>query len=197
MRIAERVGLVSAASEFVVGLNGDEESIERTKKILPKCEVLDHGVSARSELPTLRALQLRLRDGEHVLYFHSKGVTHPHNELCETWSRCMENAVIRNWRQCVNDLDAGCETVGAHWLTREEFGPMVDTFFWGGNFFWSKSEFLKTLPELPETSTCREQDFLAEMWIGRGKRPIVKDYAHHWPGLEPCSRWKKNCFLIS
>ena len=99
----------------------------------------------------------------------------------------MERHVIEHWKQCVADLEAGCDTVGAHWLSKEKYGPQVTIPFWGGMFFWAKASFLAELPGLPSAPNCRQDWFLSENWIGMGRAPKLKDYADHWPGLIPCS----------
>jgi hypothetical protein len=197
MKLMQDVGLAAAADHFVIGLNDGPQTLALARGgVLDNAEVILHPPGSRSELPTLHALQKWLPGHEDwlVCYFHAKGITHPHDELCGLWRRCMTNVVVRGWRQCVADLEAGYETVGAHWLTREQYGPMVNTFFWGGNFWWAKANFLAELPPLKANSTCRDDDFLAELWIGQGRRPKVRDYAPHWPGLDSCGR---KCFLIS
>ena len=123
-----------------------------------------------------------------MCFWHIKGVTHPGDLLNHAWRKCMEWHVINHWKRCVADLDAGYETVGAHWLTKDKYGPQVTTPFWGGAFFWAKASFLAELPALPAAPTCRQDWFLSENWIGMGRAPKVKDYADHWPGLTPCSK---------
>lgn len=187
--LLERTGLMQAASHISIGLNEQPPIHGRLNATIQKLPIMFHGSNARSEIPTLHALQRWLPKDEewYVLYFHAKGVTHPNDRLCNVWRACMTRAVINNWHRCIKDLDAGADTVGAHWLTREQFGPMVGSFFWGGNFWWARSSFLRKLPQLPKTSVNRDMDFIAEKWIGMGPRPKVVDYAPHWPGLLPCS----------
>lgn len=191
-------GLLAAADSVFVGVNGDEHDLVQVFRFAPaKVRMENWGISARSELPTLHHLQQWLPGHEdwYVCYFHAKGVTHAHNDLCIAWRRCMEQPVIQNWRQCVKDLDHGCDSVGVHWLTREQYGPQVLTFFWGGNFWWAKASFLAELPPLKPTSLCREDDFSAETWIGTGRRPKVKDYAPHWPRIDLCGHAGR-CFMF-
>lgn len=190
MSAYHRCELAPHVQEFHVGLNEDIYP-DRVSDALPKnCHVMFHGKQARSELPTLHALQKWLPGHEDwlVLYWHSKGITHPHDKLNEVWRRCMEREVIWSWMPCVVALKAGYDCAGPHWLTREKYGPLVKTFFFGGNFWWAKASFLLKLPYLKSNSQCREDDFMAETWIGSGPRPNVRCVRDHWPGFDVCTK---------
>jgi hypothetical protein len=98
----------------------------------------------------------------------------------------MENVVLHNWRRCVADMDAGADAVGAHWLTREKYGAIVNpehggTPFFGGVFYWAKASFLAQLPPLPEKFACTADWYICEHWIGMGPLPKVVDYIPCWP----------------
>lgn len=191
METAKAAGLTDAAQEFVVCVNGDvENQLAARMAAPPKSRFIDHGAKARSLLRTVN----RLREWSiaHpdwlVCFWHIKGVTHPGDEFYATWRRCMEKCVIRNWKQCVKDIESGLDTVGAHWLTKEQFGNCVTFPFWGGQFFWATASFLAELPALPMEPTCRQDWFLSENWIGMGRTPRLKDYAPHWPNPGPCQK---------
>lgn len=197
MALWQQSGLAAAAALNVVGVNGTEHEADRLRPYLPvNCQLFVHGNEARSELPTLHRMQAWLPPGEEwaVCYWHAKGVTHANDALCRAWRQCMERATIVRWRRCERDLQQGYDSVGAHWLTREEYGSCVNTFFWGGNFWWAKSSFLANLPRLLANSTCRDHDYQAETWIGTGARPRIRDYAPHWPNLDKCTGVK--CYLL-
>jgi hypothetical protein len=190
MNLLNLSGLLAASKEFTVCVNGDSENQTAARILAPKkASFIDHGKESKGLLRTMNALREWAMNHPDwlVCFWHIKGVTHPHDALCAAWRGCMERAVIQNWRQCVADLTAGFESVGAHWLAKERYGSMVTFPFWGGQFFWARASFLATLPELPNNPTCREDWFKSENWIGMGPRaPKVKDYANHWPGLNNC-----------
>lgn len=188
MSALKSCGLEEAADSLFVGINGDAKDFDLVQTSLPtKAVAIGWGPQARSELPTLFALQRWLPGHEDwsVCYFHAKGLTHPNDPLTRRWRRCMEQTVLWNWRSCLEDLRTH-DSSGAHWLTHEKYGQ-VTTPIWGGNFWWARASFLVTLPPLPPNSKCRQDDFLAENWIGLGPRhPVVRDYSPHWP--DQCSK---------
>jgi hypothetical protein len=190
MEYMNQSGLTREASQIHICTNGGIINALVASSIAPEKSTLhDNGPDSESHLPTVCKLRewVLANPGWYVCYFHAKGVTHPQDEFNQHWRRCMEDAVIDNWRQCVADLDSGYDSVGAHWLTPEQFGSMVTHPFWGGMFFWATSDFLATLPPIPCKPQCRDDWFLSERWIGTGpNRPRVRDYKPHWPGLAVC-----------
>lgn len=59
---------------------------------------------------------------------------------------------------------------------------------WAGNFWWAKSDFLRTLPSIMNRERIKisglgaaESRFESEVWIGNGPRlPRVRDYHPRW-----------------
>jgi hypothetical protein len=183
MAALKNSGLLDAASEFYIGINGDESDAQVARLFAPaKAKFLVHGRKATSEIPTMFALRswLPTHADHYVLYHHIKGCSHPNEPAYAAWRKRMERAVVWGWRNCVADLDRGLDSAGAHWLTPEQFPNLVKSPFWGGTFFWSTAKFLLTLPPLPPPTWANR--FAAESWIGTGpRRPNVKDYCPGWP----------------
>ena len=185
MRALKNSGLLAAADEFHIGINGDEDDKDIARLFVPclNAKFVVHGPGVTSELPTLAYLRRWLPDHPdwYLLYHHIKGVTHPTEPLYAAWRRRMEKAVVWGWRDCVAQLDGGVDACGCHWLTPEQFPTLVHNFpFFGGTFFFATARFLLTLPPLPEATWANR--FAAENWIGMGpKRPRVKDYYPGWP----------------
>lgn len=183
-------GLARSAKEIHIGCNGEDDDVAVARMLAPSgSNVVAHGPNSAGEFPTLRYLigWLPQHQGWHVFYHHSKCATRT-DPLCEAWRFCMELATVWNWRRCVGDLKVA-DSVGAHWMTPEKFGDRVKAPYWGGNFWWARSEFLSTLPPLPERERNSAEHWLCEGWIGHGpRRPTVVDYAPHWPNLLDCSR---------
>lgn len=183
-------GLEEASREIHIVSNGGAGNLLLAAALAPDKSILhDNGPAAESHLPTVNYLRawLPTHPDWYVCYFHLKGVTHPGERLYHHWRKCMESAVIWKWRTCVSNLEAGLDSVGAHWLTPERYPGTVKSPFWGGMFFWARAEFLLTLPALPEAPRSREDWFLSEGWIGSGpQRPRVFDFSPHWPSLVAC-----------
>lgn len=186
-------GLLDAAREFHVGLNGGEETLQMARLLLPpESKITLHGLQCHTELRTLLLLEQWLpthRDW-YVLYFHSKGASHPvGHDLSTRWRGCMTRHCILNWRQCAADLDAGFEAVGCHWMVPPAT-PLGQHIF-AGTFFWAKASYLATLPSVMVRDRIKvsgldalESRYEAEVWIGNGPRlPKVRDY--HGPNWNP------------
>lgn len=189
----ETSGLLDAASEFVVGINGPiQESLDYARILIPKkAHIISHGPDSFSENQTIVELEnwLVSHPDWYVLYFHAKGCTKVpgtvYFEVANRWRNCMTEHLVFNWTRCVRDLGNGHEAVGCHWLT--SMGSDHSQSYFGGNFWFAKSSFLRTLPSIKERGRIKmsgigskESRYESEVWIGNGPRlPRVKDYANH------------------
>lgn len=183
-------GLLSAASNFFIGVNGEYGTSPVT--FPEKANVIYNGSKCRTELRTLRILENWLPGHEDwaVLFFHSKGATHKIGDShSDPWRNCSMHHLVKNWEYCVADLGRGLDSVGTHWMTGDETPPGQS--IWAGNFWWSTGKFLNTLPSVMEREQIKrlgldhvESRYEAEVWIGNGpKLPTVYDYCSGWnPG---------------
>lgn len=190
MALLHASGLSVEATEIHVGLNGGSESENSAASLLPgKCQVRFHGLDMHNENGTIVMLEewIASHPDWHVLYFHSKGATKPVGDgFTGRWRSCMTNTVIKNWRQCVSDLEAGYDAVGVHWMVPPQTPPGQHIF--AGTFFWAASNYLRTLPSIKDRDRIKvsglgspESRYEAEVWIGNGPRlPKVKDYHPNW-----------------
>ncbi len=188
-------GLLESSSEFHVGINGGEESIDYSQLVIPsKAKVFFNGLHSKSEILTLVQLQYWLPGHQNwnVLYFHSKGATKGQNKMVSRWRDRMMFYNVVEWKKCVSDLEVGFDSVGCHWLDSKNQRSMPPgQAIWGGNFWWAKAAFLMTLPDLTKTARARISGlesmagrYEAETWIGSGRRkPKVRDYHPGWPHL--------------
>lgn len=176
-------GLVDAASEIIIGVNGDEESGMLGSVIFPeKARMVLHGLQCRNECRTIAEMEkwLTTHPDWHVLYLHTKGATN-HCELNVRWRRCMMRGCVSRWQECVNSLERGYEAVGVHWAPH--MGVHLDQHYFAGTFFWATSNFLRTLPSIYERARIKESGidsvesrYEAEVWIGNGPRlPKIRD----------------------
>jgi hypothetical protein len=176
-------GLADAAEKVFMGVNGDEFDRLAVQSLAPKKAVVMAFPHGQSEIPTMDFMWgwAKENPGWYACYFHMKGVSRPGNAIWMRWRRCMENAVIWNWQTCVETLEGGFDSVGAHWLSHQKY-PMIPPSqrYWGGNFYWSTTDFLRTLPRLAKDSVAARYE--AEVFIGSGPRvPRVFDMAPHFP----------------
>jgi len=183
----QQSGLLDAADEFYVGVNGDADDVEIVRLFVPckKVQFIAHGLGATTEIPTLNVLRKWLPGHEewNVVYAHSKGVCYPDHLLYHAWRRCLERTVVWGWRDCLDEIAKGRDSCGAHWMTPEQFPGKVESPFWGGTFWWATAKFLLSLPPLPPPTW--KNRFEAENWIGRGpSRPSVTDYHNGWPSMD-------------
>lgn len=181
MRDLEASGLVGHASFMLAGIN---DTVAPAVEFPRKFFKVFHGTQSRSENLTIVEIEkwVKAHPDYYVLYFHSKGATKPSNSPGPTQCRlCMMRACVKNWYQCVRDLDAGSDSVGCHWLPGMADGTQN---IWAGNFWWAKASYLRTLPSIFERARIKESGigaiesrYEAEVWIGNGPRlPKVKDY---------------------
>lgn len=191
-------GLMDQASEFIVGINGGNESVLISRLLFPeKTKVIAHGLQSKAENLTIVALEkwIPTHPDWYVLYFHSKGATHAAdsdygNRVSFPWRRAMMDDLVINWKQCVSDLEAGAEVACSHFMRNMADGTQNIA---AGNFFWAKSDFLATLPSIYLRDRIKqsgidslESRYEAEVWIGNGPRlPIVKEYRPNGGGGVP------------
>lgn len=190
MNLLYSSGLYENSNKIVLAVNGSEGDSYFVRERAPEgCDVLWHGEGSESLIPTFLHIEEWVKDHQDwlVCFWHMKGVIHPNDRGYVTWRECMERCVIRDWRKCVADLEAGYDTVGAHWLTREKYGPMVNpehggTPFWGGVFWWATAKYLSRLIPMPKKATCTADWYWPEHWIGTGGNIKARDYHDAWPG---------------
>lgn len=183
MLTIETCGLVNYAKEITIGVNGGEEDADIARMLAPeKAKVVTHGVGTGTEITTLNLIREWVKSHRdwYVLYFHTKGASHPETPNAR-WRLNMEQHVLWNWRVCILDMDKGADACGCYWLTPEEHPTLIQNHpFFGGTFFWAKSNYLATLPPLPPPEFVYR--YHAESWIGSGpQRPRVKNYIPGWP----------------
>lgn len=176
-------GLLEVCSEFIVGLNGADESLEIANILIPaKAKIVLHGLQCRSECRTIVEMEqwVKGNPGWNVLYFHTKGAV-TECDLNNRWRRCMMRGCVDRWEECVQALDQGYEAVGVHWWPNK--GVHGDQHYYAGNFFWATSSFLRTLPSIYNRARIKESGidsvasrYESEVWLGNGPRlPRVKD----------------------
>ena len=158
----------------IVGPDHQPALVENYLRVRLKHEVVTQEPEGWEQV-TLAALYAAAMtdDFDAVCYLHTKGVTEP-NEWNTAWRRSMLRGVVTLWEHCVKMLDE-VDAVGCHWLTPEQWPEQVATPFFGGNFWWARADYVRSLG--PCANEHRHQ---AEAWIGLGS-PSVADLAPGWP----------------
>jgi hypothetical protein len=125
-------------------------------------------------LSALRAYAHQPDAAPYVLYAHTKGA-YEESVPRDAWREAMTEPLVRHWEFALPLLERH-DAVGLHWLTPAEFPKrQVGSPFFGGNFWWATTAYLRTLPA-PGTGSR----FDAEAWIGLGS-PKVADLRPGWP----------------
>jgi len=121
------------------------------------------------EYPTLiRLYEHAIAEDGYFLYIHTKGVSDQTNGTCSSdWRNYMEYFTIEKWRTCIKLLE-DYDAVGVNYKNE----PYKH---YSGNFWWSKSSYIKTL-ERPKKTNNR---FEYEAWIASGN-------------INPCSLHNSN-----
>jgi hypothetical protein len=101
-----------------------------------------------------------------ILYLHTKGVTAGNNLAIRDWRVYMTYFLVNRYIYCVNSLTI-YDACGV------DYEKLPAPHF-SGNFWWSNSEYIKTLPKIEEISNPLSHKILtlrhnAEFWIGMGK----------------------------
>jgi hypothetical protein len=111
-----------------------------------------------------------------VFYFHTKGVSKINQkENVWAWRKMLEYFLIEKHEECINILEK-YDTIGGnlsdignnmHDGSLLQISKETHKMHYSGNFWWSKTEYLKNLPPIPE-SIPLERDvnyWICERWI--------------------------------
>lgn len=88
---------------------------------------------------TLLKIKKYIKDGDKLLYIHTKGVTKPDVEAVQYWRQFMEYFLIAKHTNCIADLD-NYDAVGIMW--REH-----PSKHFSGNFWWTTAKYFLKLPD--------------------------------------------------
>jgi hypothetical protein len=106
-----------------------------------------------------------------VVYAHTKGAADG-SDTNMAWRRSMTRKVIYEWEECLALL-ARHDAVGCHWVDNQHYPS--DPPFFGGNFWWATSSYLRRLP-----APASEDRWQAETWMSQAN-PAVYDLKPGWP----------------
>lgn len=152
------------------------------------------------ELGTISDLKSKcdeMEDEKYVLFMNQKGVTKNDEQRMRDWRHLMSYFNINCWRDCIQKLDEGYDTVGVDW-TKDFEHP-----HYSGTYWWAKSSYIKKLPLLKRPSEVNNQcqffhtysyRFEGEFWIGFEKPNAYSMHdsnINHYDELYPPERYRK------
>lgn len=200
-------GLIDALDQLHICVNGDLVSmnflLDPLKEISPKIIIrLANSNAAKWEWPTINLIhQDCLSSGEQVDYIgysHLKGLSRSNlsDQKAVDWRHYLSYWTIERWKDNLDCLDRGAETVGINWMN--EPWP-----HYSGNFWWSTNQYIKKLEPLPDPDTIVEpyrsrfcyhetrpllpkHEFRleCEAWIGSGPKDTARAELHASPGKQ-------------
>ena len=156
-------GLLDALDSVRIGIVGSEENRSLVLEFLNELNIRFR-VTATAETGweqvTLRKVHSFAKTNDaYVFYAHTKGA-YSQDRLAREWRVSMTHDTVTRWRECVESLKR-VEAAGAYWLKSGHEEHADHNFFFAGNFWWARTDYLRRLP--PVKNKTRYQ---AEGWIG-------------------------------
>ena len=160
--LIEKSGLEQAASDIYLCMNGQPwtfaawDQAKNGHKPEKKTKLVKVNDSAiLHEWPTLMWMLQQSREATepfYICYIHLKGLLRWGDVNVGDWRDFMNWATIEKWRDNVAALDGGADAVGTNYNTT----PWPH---FAGNFWWAKSEYVKTLEPIPHPEDRMNHNF--------------------------------------
>ena len=164
-------GLIDNLDDMFLGIVGTSANREKVKFELPGVVVAE--ADEGWEQVTLKEVHNYAQDNDAAIFYaHTKGAWSK-SQLATDWRVSMTHDTVTRWQECVAGL-RDHDAAGAFWLKSVEPEHNEHDFFFAGNFWWGRSDYIRTLS--PVSVSNRYQ---AEGWVGL-RQPRVKDMR---PGL--------------
>lgn len=173
----DELGLVDCFHKILLGIagRGDHQSIVDIFAPMP-VDVIDSSddVAVYERLTLHRLYERSLLEDFHVLYIHTKGVTHPSTDIrVYVWRNKMLFFMMQYIPLILHQLDhQNADVVGIDYIS----GRLWPAHY-SGNFWWTTSSHLRTLP-VPIGGAYLDP----EMWICRNRRGKYMQI-YHTPGF--------------
>jgi hypothetical protein len=148
--LLEMTGLLDVCDELNMFIHYKEESFDWIKERWKNKDnvnwIFDPSVTQDDfECVTVHKMQQQIINTEedcYVLFLHHKGAWNV-SDYSRNWRHYMQYWNIERWRDCVEKLDEGYDTVGAGWVYPT---PVYTHPFFAGNIYWATSQYIKSLP---------------------------------------------------
>lgn len=147
----ESSGLATALDLFGVGFVGNVDNRAEAHSYIDSRLPVDVLSAADSGWEQLTLQLLRGYAVGNVLYAHTKTAAN-YSVMHDRWRQSMTYFNITRWQLAVSYL-SDHDTVGCHQVNPGDF--------WGGNYWWARSEWIAELPPLQY-----DNRYQAEAWIG-------------------------------
>lgn len=171
-----RTGLLAHTKTlFVSCITGSGSDADELRTILGSgpIEIISlRSDSTAFEFPALDFMYEKSQKEDFLFYyFHTKGISYQcagdadrlfrgFNRKITAWRHMMEYFLMDQWRAAVNTLAGGYDTYGCYLF------PPFKRIMYAGNFWWTRSDYFRTLP--PLTATTKDNRFMAEEWLLSG-----------------------------
>jgi hypothetical protein len=150
--------LIDNLDDMFLGIVGSEPNRDTVKRELPGIVIAE--AETGWEQVTLNAVhEFAQTDTGAIFYAHTKNAWARSN-VAAAWRTSMTHDTVTRWKECVYALRA-VETCGPHMMRSSLPEHREHEFFFGGNFWWARSNYVATLPPVKT-----EHRYQAEGWIG-------------------------------
>jgi hypothetical protein len=180
----EESGLADALDSFRIGIVGSKENRLKALELFEELGI-PFTLAALSETGweqvTLSEVYKFSKTTEaKILYAHTKG-SYSQTRLAREWRISMLYDTVTRWKSAVLALDT-FEAAGPFWISSNAPEHEEHEFFFAGNFWWARTDYLRRLPTIKN-----ETRYQAEGWIGL-RSPSVKIMRNGYPDFN--SFWK-------
>jgi hypothetical protein len=171
-------GLLDNLDDVFVGIVGLPENRASVKERFPAVVVAE--ADEGWEQVTLQKLHDYAHNHEaKVFYAHTKGA-YQADDYRMLWRVAMTYDTVTRWRECVDALDF-VGVAGPYWLDSAMPEHSEHKHFFGGNFWWARTNYLRALPPVEV-----EHRWQAEGWIGLANPSvkIMREGEPNWGNFE-------------
>jgi hypothetical protein len=169
----KKSGLYDASTQIIVGYIGGAGHLDELPDEIkndPKFYIFTTRDREDFEFPTLeraRFMALYKETPFYMYYIHTKGASSAcitNDNAVNTWRMYMEYFIIDKWKDCYEKVQT-YDLCGVEWELDNHFS---------GNFWWSRSDYIKQLPEIVSFwENARGDRMPAELWHGCSNRRRV------------------------
>lgn len=172
--------LLNIFNSIKISFIGSEEKISFFKNKLNNYEInyeiLKEEKSGYEQVTINKLYEFSLQNDGYVFYAHTKGAMSNNRD----WRRLMLYYNIIKWRDCLNLLEQGNDTVGCYLVKRTDLSEHVNhDYFYAGNFWWANLNYIRTL-----NYPLNDHRYNAEGWIGLNMNKKMFSFQQEMPNIK-------------